>query len=254
MRIPLSISIVRLTARFITICCSFVIFIVFFDLSCEGKKSPALHLTEYSILLNSFENRVYQVGVEGKSPLIAKFYRPGRWSEKSIGEEHAFALELAQREIPVVAPTRMNHNTLHEHAGFRFAVYPRCAGRAPDLENPDTLQWIGRFLGRIHAVGAITHFTTRGHIDLNTFGLEPKRWLLAHRFIPADLLASWTSTVEQVLTGVERCFERAGNIRKIRLHGDCHAGNILWKEEGEERGPHFVDLDRKSTRLNSSHT
>ena len=189
--------------------------------------------------LNSYENRVYQVYAEDGPPVIAKFYRPVRWSDAEILEEHAFALELAEREIPVVAPIMLAGKTLNEFGGFRFAVYPRRGGRMPELDNPATLEWLGRFIGRIHAVGAVAPFARRPALDLASFGLEPRDWLLAHGFIPPDLLQSWRSVVDLALDGVRRCYERAGEVRAIRLHGDCHSGNVLWTDSG----PHFVDLD-----------
>ena len=198
------------------------------------------------LTLNSYENRVYQIGIEDAAPVVAKFYRPGRWSDAQILEEHRFTEALAAREIPVVAPLRLEGKTLHEFEGFRFSVYPRCAGRAPELENPDTLEWMGRFIGRIHAIGALEPFRERPAIDLQTFGIEPRDWLLEHGFIPNDLLEAWKAAVEQALAGVRRCYERAGKFDSIRLHGDCHAGNVLWIEEerqGAAPGPHFVDFD-----------
>jgi Ser/Thr protein kinase RdoA (MazF antagonist) len=191
------------------------------------------------LALNSYENRVYQVMMEEGSAVVVKFYRPERWSDAQIREEHAFALDLAGREIPVVAPLVISDRTLHEFAGFRFAVYPRRGGRTPELEDPDVLEWIGRFLGRIHAVGASRPFVTRPTLDLESFGVEPRDWLLAHGFVPADLLDSWKAVASLALDGVARSFEQAGAVRRIRLHGDCHAGNILWTDAG----PHFVDLD-----------
>jgi Ser/Thr protein kinase RdoA (MazF antagonist) len=191
------------------------------------------------LALNSYENRVYQVWLEDGTVLVAKFYRPGRWSEEAILEEHAFAAELAAREIPVVAPGQWQARTLHAHAGFRFALYPRRPGRAPELEDRVTLAWIGRFLGRMHAVGAISAFAHRPSIDIESFGREPSRYVLEHGFVPGDLADAYASVAADVLARVERGFERAGSVRRIRLHGDCHAGNILWTEAG----PHFVDLD-----------
>lgn len=196
---------------------------------CDGRLSA----------LNSYENRVYQVWLEDESSLIVKFYRPGRWSDAAIGEEHAFALELAEREIPVVAPLAIRSRTLHEHAGFRFVLYPRRPGRSPELEDRDTLRWLGRFIGRIHAVGATGSFSHRPTLDLESFGHEPSRYVLDHDFIPADLHDAYRSVVADVLGRVALCFERVGKVGTIRLHGDCHAGNILWTDEG----PHFVDLD-----------
>jgi Ser/Thr protein kinase RdoA (MazF antagonist) len=192
------------------------------------------------LTLNSYENRVYQLGLADAPPVVAKFYRPGRWSDAAILEEHAFALELQAREIPVVAPLSLaGGKTLHAAEGFRFAVFPRRGGRAPELDRPDTLQWMGRFLGRIHAVGAVTPFRERPTLNIASFGEDSRAYLLAHNFLPADLLDAWRSVADQALDGVRRCYERAGAIPSIRLHGDCHAGNVLWTEEG----PHFVDFD-----------
>jgi len=193
--------------------------------------------------LGSYENRVYQIGIEDAAPVVAKFYRPGRWPDAAITEEHAFVAELAAREIPVVAPITLAGNTLHRFGLFRFAVYPRCGGRAPELGDRETLEWMGRFLGRIHAVGALAPFRYRPALNLDTFGVEPRDWLLAHAFIPPDLLEAWRSIAALALDGARRSFERAGDVRTLRLHGDCHAGNVLWIEHGTARGPHFVDFD-----------
>ncbi|HXM82717.1 MAG TPA: serine/threonine protein kinase [Burkholderiales bacterium] len=186
------------------------------------------------LTLNSYENRVYQVWLEDGAAVVLKFYRPGRWSAPQIAEEHAFARELAEHEIPAVAPTFTG-----EHGGFSFAVYPRRGGRSPELEDRKTLEWIGRFIGRIHAVGATRQFKARESLTAKSFGREPRAWLLEHALIPADLLDAWKAVTEQALACVARCYERAGEVRSIRLHGDCHAGNILWTDAG----PHFVDLD-----------
>ena len=193
------------------------------------------------LALNSYENRVYQVWLEDTSlgSVVAKFYRPGRWSEAQILEEHAFAAELAEREIPVVAPLSASGRTLHRHAGYLFAVYPRRGGRTPELEDPETLEWMGRFIGRIHAVGATRPFAGRPALDIESFGREPREWLLSSGFVPADLLEAWRSVTALALEGIARCYERAGAVRTLRLHGDCHAGNVLWTDDG----PHFVDFD-----------
>jgi Ser/Thr protein kinase RdoA (MazF antagonist) len=195
------------------------------------------------LALNSYENRVYQAGIEdaagGSSFVVAKFYRPARWTDAQILEEHAFARELAERELPVVAPLVLRDATLHEFAGFRFAVYPRRGGRPPELEDPQTREWLGRFIGRIHAIGAVRPFAARPALDIESFGAEPRAWLLENGFIPADLRAAWSTIADHALEGVRRCYERAGPLTAIRLHGDCHAGNILWTDDG----PHFVDLD-----------
>jgi len=184
--------------------------------------------------LNSYENRVYQVWLEDGSSRVLKFYRPGRWSDAQIAEEHAFAAELEEREIPVVAPQAVG-----THAGFRFAVYPRRGGRPPELDDPKVLEWIGRFIARIHAVGSSRPFRFRESLNAHSFGHEPRAFLLQHDFIPPDLLEAWKAVTEQALQGIEHCYARAGAVRAIRLHGDCHPGNILWTPDG----PHFVDLD-----------
>jgi len=203
------------------------------------------------LALNSYENRVYQAWLDDRATaagetaasVVVKFYRPSRWSDEQIGEEHAFVAELAAQEIPVVAPIAAGGTTLHRFAGFRYAVYPQCGGRAPELEDRATLEWIGRFVGRIHGVGSTAPFRLRAPLDVASFGDEPRAWLLANDFIPADLRAAWESVAAQALDGVRRCYERAGEVRNIRLHGDCHAGNVLWRTGGPMQGPHFVDFD-----------
>jgi Ser/Thr protein kinase RdoA (MazF antagonist) len=189
--------------------------------------------------LGSYENRVYLAWRDDALPIVAKFYRPGRWTDAQIEEEHAFVAELAAGEIPVVAPLATGGRTLHAFGGFRFAVYPRCGGRAPELEVRATLEWMGRFLGRIHAVGAQVPFAHRPAIDIESFGTGPRDWLLAHDFIPADLLPAWSGIASLALDGIRRSYERAGDVAALRLHGDCHAGNVLWRDDG----PHFVDFD-----------
>jgi Ser/Thr protein kinase RdoA (MazF antagonist) len=226
------------------------------DVVLDALESVGLRCDGRQLALNSYENRVYQVGIEDgvpkdhsgplpppqapgpPSPVVTKFYRPQRWSDAQILEEHAFVQELAEREIPVVPPLSIEARTLFSFAGFRFAVYPRRGGRAPELDDPDTLEWLGRFIGRIHAVGAITAFAHRPTLDIESFGVEPREYLLAHDFIPADLIEAWRSVVDQAIEGVRACYERAGAVRNIRLHGDCHAGNVLWKDSGTEHGPH----------------
>ena len=189
--------------------------------------------------LNSYENRVYQVGIDDSVPLVAKFYRPARWTDEAILEEHAFVQELVEREIPVVPASTIDGKTLHHFDGFRFSVFAKHGGRAPELENRDTLEWLGRFLGRIHAVGAIKNFEHRPTLNIETFGIEPREYLLTNGFIPNDIDAAYRSVTQQALDGVRHCFDRAGVVKSLRLHGDCHASNVLWTDEG----PHFVDFD-----------
>jgi Ser/Thr protein kinase RdoA (MazF antagonist) len=196
------------------------------------------------LALNSYENRVYRVSLEDVVPCVAKFYRPARWTDAQILEEHAFVRELSAREIPVVAPLVFaGQGTLCRFSGYRFAVYALCGGRAPELDLRDVREWLGRYLGRIHAVGRSAPFRTRPALDIATFGEESRDWLLAHGFIPVDLVDAYRSVVDQALAGARACFARAGDIGSLRLHGDCHAGNVLWIAEGELAGPHFVDFD-----------
>ena len=192
------------------------------------------------LALNSYENRVYQIGIEDSSPLVAKFYRPQRWSNAAILEEHAYALALAEREIPMVPPLRDKHgDTLFSHDGFRFALHPRRGGHPPELDSPDHLKWLGRFIGRIHAIGAAKRFQHRPTLDVASFGIEPYQYLLEHNIIPGELQLPYRTLVEDVLKQIDASYQRAGAVRHIRLHGDCHPGNILWTDAG----PHFVDLD-----------
>jgi Ser/Thr protein kinase RdoA (MazF antagonist) len=189
--------------------------------------------------LNSYENRVWQIGVEDGPPLIAKFYRPGRWSDAQIAEEHAFTAAMAADELPVVTPLVIGGQTMFGHGGFRFAVFPRQGGRAPEFAEPQILEWMGRLMARIHMVGARAPFVVRETLDLRSFGIESRDWLLANRIIPPDLEAVWQGVADEALDGVRHCYARAGAVENVRLHGDCHAGNVLWTQDG----PHFVDFD-----------
>lgn len=195
------------------------------------------------IQLNSYENRVFQVFLEDGRVVVPKFYRPGRWSDAQILEEHAFAAELVEAEIPVVAPWKLGDSTLASFniAGnpYRFSVCERQSGRAPELEDPATLEWIGRFIGRIHSVGARTPFKHRLTLDSHSYGEAPRDWLLASGMIAVEAQDDWQRTINNVLDEVKRCFEAVGGYQPIRLHGDCHTGNVLWTAAG----PHFVDLD-----------
>ncbi len=213
------------------------------DCVLNAVDSIGFHSDGRMLGLNSYENRVYQLGVEDEnynaSFLVAKFYRPDRWRDEQILEEHAFAFELADAEIPVVAPLLIGEKSLHVFEGFRFALFPRRGGRAPELEDPNVLEWIGRFIGRLHARAAVTNFVHRPAIDIETFGESPVRFLLDSDFIPQDMIEPYRAASAAVLVEVRSAYERAGSVATIRLHGDCHSSNILWTDDG----PHFVDFD-----------
>jgi len=236
-----------------------------------GPGHPFDHLTPQAVLdaldavgirgdgrllqLNSYENRVFQVMLEDGGAVVAKFYRPGRWTDAQIAEEHAFAAELQAAEVPVVAPLPLAGAGADEPAGatlahatlggqpFRLAVYPRRAGHGPELDQPDTLRWLGRFIGRLHAVGARQPFVHRRRLDADTFGHQALARLLALDTIDPGQLHAWRSTCQQALAMVDAAFA-ATPFTPIRLHGDCHPGNILWRDEDPAgHGPHIVDLD-----------
>ncbi len=191
------------------------------------------------LAMNSYENRVYQVWLDDGRVVVAKFYRPGRWSDEQILEEHAFALELAAEEVPVVPPLEVDGATLFGSGGHRFAVFPRRGGRTPEFDDPSVLEWVGRFVGRIHMVGARRPFAARPSIEVERLGREPVAFLLAADLVPAALRPAWQAAVDQALEAVVAAFDRVGATRSLRLHGDCHVGNVLWTDDG----PHFVDLD-----------
>jgi Ser/Thr protein kinase RdoA (MazF antagonist) len=195
------------------------------------------------IALNSYENRVYQLWLEEAEPfgasVVVKFYRPERWRTEAILEEHAFVSELAEREIPAVSAIALNGQTLHEFEGFRFSVTPRLSGRSPELDNADVLTWMGRFMGRIHAIGELHPFVERPTLNIQSFAVEPRDYVLKHGFIPVDLLPAWSSVSAMAVDGIRLIFDRVGGFKNIRLHGDCHASNVLWNSGG----PHFVDFD-----------
>ena len=195
------------------------------------------------LALNSYENRVWQVGLEDTAPVIAKFYRPGRWSDAAILEEHAFAQELADAELPVVAPLAFSGRTLLHHDGYRYALSPRHGGRAPSLESTDQLEWLGRLIARIHSVGARSTFAHREKLDRETLIVKPMRAVLASDLFPNSLTDRYRAAVERVDRAVTARFEAVGPVRTLRLHGDCHPGNVLWTDAG----PHFVDLDDART-------
>ncbi len=214
-----------------------------------------LHPDGRLLQLNSYENRVLQVFLDDGAAVVAKFYRPGRWSDAQILEEHAFALELADDDVPVVAPLALQGTPAWPGActlagtpttlatdlasGYRFSVSPRHAGRSPELEDPAVAAWLGRFIGRLHAVGKRRRFAHRRTLGVDAWGDASRKWLLDHDVVTRTELDAWRAAADAALALVHAAFERLPDLRLLRVHGDCHLGNILWREEG----PHVVDLD-----------
>lgn len=209
------------------------------DTVLDAVESAGYLPTGSLLALNSYENRVYQIGEEHEGFLVGKFYRPGRWSEAQIREEHDFALELAALEIPVVAPLRNEAGeTLQRFGDFLFALFPRRGGHGPELDDPDTLYRLGQFLGRIHAVGASRPFEHRPAITPENYGDESLAYLLDNDFLPPDYRSQYQDLAASLLQTVHNCFSEV-DYPAIRLHGDFHPGNILWTDSGA----HLVDLD-----------
>jgi len=265
------------------------------DAVLDALAAVGLHGDGRLMALSSYENRVYQARLEDGTTVVAKFYRPGRWSDAQILEEHAFAAELMDAEVPMVGPLALAAAdgrggapaTLHHHAGFAFSVSPSRGGRRPELDDFEVLEWTGRFLGRMHAVGAARPFVHRPALDLGTFGTASRDWLLDHAMVPLDVQGSWRQACDLALDSIAAhegrmrtggLFDANGTappappandfppdddadgedgdgppdgpppMRRIRLHGDCHPGNILWTPtELPGGGPHFVDLDDART-------
>ncbi|MDP1933244.1 MAG: serine/threonine protein kinase [Gammaproteobacteria bacterium] len=210
----------------------------------DAVESVGIRTDARILALNSYENRVYQVGVEDGPPVIVKFYRPERWSREQILEEHAFATELAELEIPVVPPLPLNgSDTLYEFDGFSFAVFERLAGRAPDLDNLDNLLVMGRFVGRVHLVGATKPFQTRNELTVERFAIESREYLLNNSFIPDSLVPAYDTLSSDLIGRVQTVFARNKGVERLRIHGDCHPGNVLWRGET----PNFVDFDDTMT-------
>ncbi len=189
--------------------------------------------------LNSYENRVYQVGVSDKRSLVVKFYRPGRWTLDQILEEHRFSKELAALEIPVIPPITLEKQSVFEFEGFQLAVFPLFIGRPLELDNFANLLVMGRFIGRIHSVGTEACFVKRLEINIDRFAKQSREFLLDNDFIPRDLTVAYETLSQDLINKVESCFAGHGAVKKLRIHGDCHPGNILWKDNA----PNFVDFD-----------
>ncbi|MFO0143865.1 MAG: serine/threonine protein kinase [Betaproteobacteria bacterium] len=217
------------------------------DVVLNSVDAVGLRTTGTLLALNSYENRVFQLGVEADDErpahVVAKFYRPARWTDAQILEEHDFVAALADVEVPAVPPLTLSGRTLHHTDGYRFSVFPRQGGRVPNLDDDDVLEWIGRFIGRIHAVGGTAAYKLRPALDPETFGRAPRAVLLDGDWLPPELRVVYGGVSQQALDGVQRAFERAGDVRTLRLHGDVHEGNVLWTDGAARTGPHFVDFD-----------
>ena len=192
-----------------------------------------------NLALNSYENRVYQIGIEDEKPIIAKFYRPGRWSDQQILEEHAFSYELEEHELPVVTPLKnpQGESLLH-YQDFSIALFERKGGRAPELDYQENLTILGRLLARMHLIGAREKFQHRPYLNIQSYGYDSVR-LISEHFIPADLKEAYDTLCRDLLLQMEENIQRVGSVQNIRVHGDCHAGNMLWRDNL----PHFVDFD-----------
>ena len=209
------------------------------ELVLDAVEAAGVRCSGHVLALNSYENRVYQIGVEAGEPVVVKFYRPGRWSDAAIGEEHGFAFELAAQEIPVVAPLLLDWVSLHLHAGFRYAVFPRRGGRWPELGTAEEREWVGRFLGRIHGVGRAGRFLHRPRLQVADLGRNARDFVLQGDWMPDYLADKYADVTEALLEEVESRTDGWRGAAQLRIHGDCHRGNILWTDAG----PHFVDLD-----------
>jgi Ser/Thr protein kinase RdoA (MazF antagonist) len=206
------------------------------DLVLDALEAAGFAPTGALMALNSYENRVYQLELDDGSFVVTKFYRPGRWTNAQILEEHAFVAELAQAELPCVTPHRRDGTTLFEHSQYRFAVYPRVGGHAPDLEIVEDLKVLARTLARIHAVGAAGRFEHRITLDLNSFGTISRADVLASNLLPLELETAYATVTEHLLAQMQG---RLDHLRTQRIHGDCHLGNLLWRAPI----PNFVDFD-----------
>ena len=210
------------------------------DVVMDAVESVGYRCDARNLVLNSYENRVFQIGLEEADPLIGKFYRPDRWTDDQILEEHEFTRELFDLEIPVVPPILLNEeSTLAEYLGYRFSLYQRRGGRAPELDDAESLIILGRFIGRIHATGGANLFTYRPDISVDSYAVTSRSYLLENDYIPAELLPAYETITAELIDKVSRLFEQCESVRSIRLHGDCHMGNVLWRDSV----PHFVDFD-----------
>ena len=239
------------------------------DVVLDALASAGLYGDGRMTALSSYENRVYQVHLEhgldhdsaAPRSVVVKFYRPERWTDAQIREEHSFSFELMSAEIPVVGPLVLQGEHVHHHAGFVFSVSPQRGGRVPELDDFEVLEWVGRFLARIHAVGSAKPFVCRPALDVQSFGQDSMDWLLKHDMVPLDVQSAWQKVCEKSINIIanydyfmpttakntsknDSKIDSNDRIKTIRLHGDCHPGNILWTPtDAPHGGPHFVDLD-----------
>lgn len=195
------------------------------------------------LALNSYENRVYQVGIEDELPIIAKFYRPARWTDEMIKEEHQFTLELAAADLPVVAPLKIDNETIFTFEGYRFSLYPRFGGYSPELDNSDHLLQLGRILAQLHNIGETKSFVARPTVSIEDFAIKPIQFITENNFIPMDLETAYRTLTDDLVTRINHCFEHAGKYKSLRLHGDCHQGNILTRDDNF----YIVDFDDSRT-------
>lgn len=209
------------------------------DLIIDGLESAGFSVDSGLLALNSYENRVYQFHDDNLVKYVTKFYRPERWQLEKINEEHDFSFELAEQELPIVAPLKVNGNSLFEYQGYQFAVFPCRGGRIFEVDNLDQLEWMGRFIARIHAVSSQNNFKHRPNFNTDEMLLAAKETIIASNYVPKGLVNPFFTILDQVINIATEQYLPAKHMTQIRLHGDCHAGNILWRDEG----PHFVDLD-----------
>jgi len=211
------------------------------DTVLDAVEAAGFDVSLSTLALNSYENRVYQVAIEESEPIIVKFYRPQRWSDEAIIEEHQYSQLLSDHDIPVVAPLRgEDGNTLFTHQGYRFSAYPRKGGYAPEAGHFEQLEWIGRVLGRMHQLGKQAVFEHRPTLSLKTYCHEPAEFLLSKGFIPNQHQQPYQELIQNLATKIQSAFDQCHNLEFIRCHADCHIGNILWRDD---TGPHFVDFD-----------
>ena len=209
------------------------------DLIIDGLESAGFTVDSGLLALNSYENRVYQFHDDNLVKYVTKFYRPQRWQLAQINEEHDFSFELEEQELPIVAPLKVDGQSLFEHEGYHFAVFPCRGGRIFEVDNLEQLEWMGRFIGRIHAVSSQNSFTHRPAITVDEMLVQARAIIVSSNYVPNSLTKAFFTILDHAIELAAKQYQAVGQTTQIRLHGDCHAGNILWRDEG----PHFVDLD-----------